>query len=233
MKKKIGIVPAAKLDAVENIWDNIYRIVTTYPTRIYEQGGIPIGLLPNVDQYSEELLDMVDGILICGGTQSFDYQLQAIDHAVKHGKPLLGICLGMQMINTYFTVKAEAEKRGYNGSLLELFKQMKSEGRSFLGRVENHLKTPVPLGRENEVKHKVLVEKGSLLHKLTGSEEIYGATLHRYCVVNPAPDLKVIGRAEDGTIEAVQYGDKVLGVQFHPEVDGMLPGLFKFLTGQE
>ena len=115
--KKIGIVPAAKLDAVENIWDNIYRIVTTYPTRIYEQGGIPIGLLPNVDQYSEELLDMVDGILICGGTQFFDYQFQAIDHAVKHGKPLLGICLGMQLINNYFTVKAEAEKRGYTGSL--------------------------------------------------------------------------------------------------------------------
>ena len=232
--KKIGIVPAAKLDAVENIWDNIYRIVTTYPTRIYEQGGIPIGLLPNVDQYSEELLDMVDGILICGGTQFFDYQFQAIDHALKHGKPLLGICLGMQLINNYFTVKAEAEKRGYTGSLLELFKKMREEeGHKFLARVENHVKFPVPLGREDECKHKVLVEKGSLLHKLTGSEEIYGATIHRYCVVNPAPDLQVIGRAEDGTIEAVQYGDKVLGIQFHAEADRMLPGIFKFLIDQE
>ena len=231
--KKIGIVPAAKLDAVENIWDNIYRIVTTYPTRIYEQGGIPIALLPNVDQYSEELLDMVDAILICGGTQSFDYQFQSIDHAVKHGKPLLGICLGMQMINTYFTVKAESEKRGYEGDLLELFKQMKLEGRTFLKRVEDHVKFPVPLGREDECKHKVLVKKGSLLHKLTGSEEIYGATIHRYCVGEAAPDLEVIGRAEDGTLEAVQYGDKVLGIQFHAEADRMLPGIFKFLTGQE
>ena len=128
---------------------------------------------------------------------------------------------------------AEAEKRGYEGELLDLYKQMKLEGRSFLKRVEDHVKFPVPLGREDECKHKVLVKNGSLLHKLTGSEEIYGATIHRYCVGEAAPDLEVIGRAEDGTIEAVQYGDKVLGIQFHAEADRMLPGIFKFLTGQE
>lgn len=231
MKKKIGIVPAAKLDDVENIWENMYKFISTYLTRIYKYGGIPIGLLPDTEEYSEELLDMVDAILICGGTQSFDYQFQSVDHAVTHGKPLLGICLGMQMIHIYFTVKAEAEKRGYTGSLLELYKIMKhQEGYKFLEKVENHQKGPVAKDKEDDAKHTVFVEKGSLLHKLTDSEEIRGATLHRYRVKEAAPGLKVTGKAEDGTIEAIEYGDKVLGIQFHAEVDDVLPGIFKYLT---
>jgi gamma-glutamyl-gamma-aminobutyrate hydrolase PuuD len=39
----------------------------------------------------------------------------------------------------------------------------------------------------------------------------------------------VTGYAEDGTIEAIEYGDKIVGVQFHPEVDEKLLSLFSFL----
>ena len=29
--------------------------------------------------------------------------------------------------------------------------------------------------------------------------------------------LKVVGRVEDGTIEVIEYNDRIFGVQFHPE----------------
>ena len=33
-----------------------------------------------------------------------------------------------------------------------------------------------------------------------------------------------------GTIEGLDNGKNILGVQFHPEVDDQLPEIFKFLT---
>lgn len=48
-----------------------------------------------------------------------------MEYAAKSGKPVLGICLGMQMMNTYFLVAEEAERRGWDGPLLALFEQMK------------------------------------------------------------------------------------------------------------
>ena len=41
--------------------------------------------------------------------------------------------------------------------------------------------------------------------------------------------LTVSALAEDGTIEAVECGDRILGVQFHPETDETLQHLFQCL----
>ena len=41
-----------------------------------------------------------------------------------------------------------------------------------------------------------------------------------------------LSRAQDGTIEAVEYKNHIVGVQFHPEVDGELGALFRFLSGK-
>jgi gamma-glutamyl-gamma-aminobutyrate hydrolase PuuD len=34
----------------------------------------------------------------------------------------------------------------------------------------------------------------------------------------------------DRVVEGVEYGDNILGVQGHPEVDDLLPELFQFLA---
>jgi len=37
----------------------------------------------------------------------------------------------------------------------------------------------------------------------------------------------------DGVVEGCEYGDNLFGVQFHPEVDGLLPEIFAFLTEED
>ena len=54
--------------------------------------------------------------------------------------------------------------------------------------------------------------------------------MHDFCIGEPAPGLAVSGRAEDGTVEAVEHGDRILGTQFHPDADGELPMVFAWLA---
>ena len=48
-------------------------------------------------------------------------------------------------------------------------------------------------------------------------------------VVEP---LKVTGRAEDGTIEVIEYNDKIFGVQFHPENESINDCIFKYIINK-
>ena len=40
-----------------------------------------------------------------------------MEYAARSGKPVLGICLGMQMMNTYFLVAEEAQRLGCDAYL--------------------------------------------------------------------------------------------------------------------
>ena len=65
----------------------------------------------------------------------------------------------------------------------------------------------------------VLVEKGALLHKITGLEELGVNSRHHQAVRTPGQGLTVNARATDGLIESVELPGRrfVLGVQWHPE----------------
>ena len=56
---------------------------------------------------------------------------------------------------------------------------------------------------------------------------ILGASMHNYRITHPARSLTVAGRTDDGTIEALEYGEQMLGVQFHPEADDQNDELFR------
>ena len=68
---------------------------------------------------------------------------------------------------------------------------------------------------------------GSRLEHLTGRQIILGASMHNYRITHAAQSLTVSGRTDDGTIEALEYGDQLLGVQFHPEADSRNDELFQ------
>ena len=229
MNKIIGVVPAAQLFENNDAHDDTYNFVNNYCLRIIKNGGLPVGILPSDGLILEESIQFCDAILICGGRKIFPYHFQAVEYALKNNKKLLGICLGMQIINTYFIVEDEAKKRDFKGKLIDLYEIMKKEKYMFTLPVEHHWDVHVYRDNIEEAKHKVQILDNTKLQKIVNTNSIMAATMHNYKVNNVSPRLTISAYTEDGTVEALEYGDKVLGIQFHPEVDDKLNEFFEFL----
>ena len=223
----VGIVPGAKLFSSEDLYADQYLFVNGYPKRISENGGTPVGVLSNDGYVIPGCLDVCDSFVFCGGAKFSPYHFQVMEYAVRSGKPVLGICLGMQMMNTYFLVAEEAERRGWTGELLALFEQMKKERYMFTEPVDGHWNGHITRDAVDSFKHPVHVTPGSRLEHLTGRQIILGASMHNYRITHAAQSLTVSGRTDDGTIEALEYGEQLLGVQFHPEADSRNDDLFQ------
>lgn len=234
-KKIVGIVPTLPVfEETENRYEDVYRFNDTYPMRAMEAGMLPIGVLPVYGRIRTDILDMCDAFILQGGTMVRPYHIEVIDHALKNGKKLLGICLGCQSIQCYFATKAEAEKRHYEGSLADLYAVMKfKEGYSFLGKSNTIIHRPyeiLPRNNTDVSKHPVQIVPESLAAEVFGASEIMGASYHILRIETPAPGLVVSGTHADGTVEIIEYGDTILGTQFHPDADEQLPMPFAWLA---
>ena len=236
MKKVIGIVPKGVLfDMEKSNTTDLYHLGNNYIKRITEAGGIPMGLAPVDGRISQEQLELCDGFVVQGGTQMWPYHMQVLHHAVTTGKKYLGICLGMQMIHRYYKMRKMAEELGMEGpadeAIIDLYYNQ-NKGHNLLHKIEGHTSTSMPRGQEDTVKHDVDVVPGTVLHRLLGRELARGASFHHWRVEDPVEELTVNAWSVDGTntIEGIENGSNILGVQFHPEVDDLLPEIFKFLT---
>ncbi|MBR4467037.1 MAG: gamma-glutamyl-gamma-aminobutyrate hydrolase family protein, partial [Clostridia bacterium] len=232
-KKVVGIVPTAPVfGKTEKRYDDAYKFCDTYCVRAYEAGMIPLGVLPVDERIRTDILDICDAFLIQGGATVRPYHVDVIAHAEKTGKKVLGICLGHQAIQGYFATKHEAEKRGWTGSLGDLYaKLLKEDDFTFLGKVEGHRLTDGLIrGRIDEAKHRVTFSEDSRVARIFGTTQVMGVSLHIYDVKEPAPGLVVTGWSDDGTVEAVEAGDRIIGTQFHPDADDKLPRIFDWLA---
>ncbi len=225
MAAVIGIVPTARLFDTDDPYKDQYIFVNHYVKRILENGGVPLGVLSADGRVAEEALALCGGFLLCGGHKIWPYHLQVVEHAVKAGKPILGICLGMQAICAWFRVQEEKAARGFAGDTLDLFEAMKREGYLFNLPVEHHWDVAITRDNIAKTKHPVDILPGTRLHGLLGGR-VHGATLHRYRVNGLAAALTAVAYTADGTIEGVEAGPNILGVQFHPEVEVELAALF-------
>jgi len=227
--KKVGIVPSIRLFADDDLYNDRYTFVNNYAKRIAQNGGIPIGVV-GVDGFAAPgSLEACDCFCIAGGGKIWPLHFQVVEYAVKHRKPLLGICLGAQAISSYFAVAEEAERRGYTGELLDLYETMKKERYMFVRPVEHHWDVHMIRGREDESKHPVIAVNGTRYADILGQKEISGATMHNYAINELPSALTASGFSKDGVIEAVEYQDYILGVQYHPEVDASNDALFRWL----
>ena len=138
-------------------------------------------------------LDMCDGLILPGGIKLIPTDLYILEYAIKKQIPVLGICLSMHMMSCYQEEKVEMEKNDENGI--------------------NH-----DQGVDEIYKHKVKIDKNSLLYHIIGEEEIEVNSFHKYHAT-PNSIYKTVAYSEDGLIEAIEFPSKVfnMGVQWHPE----------------
>ena len=107
------------------------------------------------------------------------------------GRPILGICRGMQLINV-----------ALGGTLIQ---DLPAQAVPFHG------------GGKGDRVHTVRALEGSLLHRLYGSVFSVNSA-HHQAVDALGQGLRAVAWAESGFAEAVDFpGGPVLGVQFHPE----------------
>ena len=140
----------------------------------------------------EKSLDYIDGMLFPGGNKFTPYDRYLLDRCIEKDIPVLGICLGMQMMSCF--------KKDVN--------LIKNESDI------NHKQES-----DEELTHKVRIKKDTLLYEIIGSEEIMVNSFHNYhCEDNTL--FKVNAISEDNIIEGIELSDKkfVLGIQWHPEI---------------
>jgi putative glutamine amidotransferase len=218
-KPRIGIVgniftmESGSIPGIERAYVN-----DDYIQAVERAGGVPI-LLPVVD-HEDCILAQIEsctGLLFTGGhdihpkyyageahpclgdihSRVDEYQLKLIHSALEAGKPILGICRGIQVLNI-----------ACGGTLLQDFSEAPN-------RCLKHFQN----GRRYEVIHQVKTAPGSILENLLGSE-FWVNSYHHQAVWDVGSGLTVIATASDGVIEALQMTDRdfVLGVQWHPEM---------------
>ena len=137
-------------------------------------------------------LNMCDGIIFPGGIKFTPYDRYLLEVAIEKKIPVLGICLGMQMMNCY-------------GEDIDL----------------KDIDTGVNHYQESDegFTHTVKINKSCKLYKILGKEEILVNSFHKRCSSENGI-YKVAAVSDDGIIEAVEYpGDYFnIGVQWHPEI---------------
>ena len=140
----------------------------------------------------EKSLDYIDGMLFPGGNKFTPYDRYLLERCIEKDIPVLGICLGMQMMSCF--------KKDVN--------LIKNESDI------NHKQES-----DEELTHKVRIKKDTLLYEIIGSEEIMVNSFHNYHALENNL-FNVCAISEDNIIEGIELNNKkfVLGIQWHPEI---------------
>lgn len=188
-----------------------------YVHAVEQSGGLPI-LLPCTDpETARRLTDLCEGFLFCGGgdvtpllmdedpspkSGSSDlktdlFHLALMKEALASGKPILGICRGMQVLNI-----------AMGGSIYQDASLFPSPSICHMQRSQ----------KRSDPSHKVCFETDSMLFKIFGKSTDTNSFHHQY-IKTPAKHLRPSARTSDQVIEALESDlhPFVIGVQWHPE----------------
>lgn len=128
--------------------------------------------------------------------------VNVIKEEALNGKPLLGICLGMQMLF----------ERGYEFEETECLGLIEGEVKLMGGPEMEGLKIP-HMGWNN-----VIVENNCLLSIDVESDERF-YYVHSYKAVTPMENISLYSEY-GGIVPGLVYRNSVYGTQFHPEKSG-------------
>jgi len=201
---------------------NIQKIclIDKYSYAISASGGIPFVIPPDISPHLiETIINRVDGVMITGGgdieTKRFNGQdhprvygvdtnrdnleIELVLAARLTGKPLLGICRGIQIINV-----------ALGGDLYTDIQDQK---------IDPLKHDWFPNYARDRLSHPIEIKSTSLLHQILEISITDVNSLHHQAIKNLSNKLSATAYAPDGIIEAVEYADHpfFLGVQWHPE----------------
>lgn len=197
-------------------WRPWYALRRDYSDIITKTGGIPIFLPYCAD--INELLDIIDGLIIPGGDEDINpqfygqeitsdrvktnderakFELALTKAAINRDMPVFGICNGLQIINILF-----------GGTLIQHIPDNHSSDINHEQPAPKHVPT-----------HRVILEEGTLLSKLSVSNDIEVNTTHHQAIDKVGTGLTVSAKAPDGIIEAIESKNHkfLVGVQWHSE----------------
>ena len=192
-----------------------YALRQNYCDAIVQAGGIPVPLgYYLIDDYAS----MMDALLLTGGSFDIDpllfgepilpktgklkpertkFEMAMAEKIYNQGKPILGICGGMQLLNVVF-----------GGTLIQHIPD----------EVEGSLPHEQP--NPDQVAHLIAIKEDSRLHRIVGKTSVGVNTAHHQSVKTVAVNMEVSAWAPDGVIECIESKDShrfLLGVQWHPE----------------
>lgn len=194
------------------------RLHLGYADSVYAAGGMPVIIPPVLKKADlEALLDRLDGLVLVGGQGDLDPKRQGLPRhhavtpipaqredfdrllcqlAVDRQMPILGVALGMHLLNVIC-----------GGTL---YMHLPED----LPRSLPHFDATGAVHR-----HAVKLQPGSRLEVIYGEEEILVNSYHHQAVREVAPGFRIAAVAPDGVIEAIETDSEdwwALGVQWHP-----------------
>ena len=193
----------------------------SYVEAIIQAGGAPFLIpLEAGDQVLRALFERADGILLTGGGDIHprffgqtshpslsdvqptrdELELTLARWSLEEGKPLLGICRGIQVMNV-----------AAGGSLYQdIASQCPGAGQ------HDYYRDDSP---RDFLAHQVRVEPDSRLARSLGADRLSVNSFHHQALKEVPPLYRVVARAPDGVIEGIEAPDHpfALGVQWHPE----------------
>lgn len=201
-----------------------YALRENYADALQAHGATVLALAAHSDSI-EHYLEICDGFLISGGGFDIDpalygaegfhasvqlkptrtrFERALIETALKHNKPILGICGGEQLLAALLGAK--------------LVQHIPDE----IPQALNHspsgsIHDPVGI----KAAHSVQIVEGTVLHQILGSEAFsVNSSHHQAVAADPIPEGLVINAmSPDGVVEGIEAPayQFCIGVQWHPE----------------